>query len=244
MEVAEAPTIDTQELNLNPEAHDRDLHAFYRASFQHSQGDQELQETLFIWAHKTGILKQFNIPDELPTFISANFKMPTQHINREATKLPEYSTGAPWRGLYAIINNEELYLKGSEPQKRIDHIRNSDTNTVLLAVIAKIIARDEKYQAEERPGRTQPTVDDGPQDPHASFFRYFVLLDHKVGNPIFQKLYDQMRETTFKYKNSRFGVFDLRERHRQNVLMRKINILASKWELNHPGQQFFDIILP
>ena len=223
---------------------DRNLYGFYRSSFQHSQGNQPLQEKMFIWAEKQGLLNGFTIPKDMPDDIRNNFKMPALHTERggkRGTGLWDFRMASPWRGLHCIVTHAEApYLKGSEDQKEFDRIRNIRNPDDLVFLIAEeVIKRDLEYQNKERAGRTSPTQDDGPQDPHASFIRRYGLFLASPGNPIFQELYRQMHEIIKYYKNSNFKVFQIRERLRQRDLMHRINTLANSWERNHPGQRFF-----
>lgn len=94
-------------------------------------------------------------------------------------------------------------------QDLVDDVKTSD-------VVSKIINKDIKYQAEERPGRGEQ------DDKHSSVVRDYLIENKYTAGYGAEKVFEKMQE-------------DLSGDEMRPL----ISELATKWESNHPGENFY-----
>lgn len=228
-----------QPINLKDiaEEHSDDPFPFFVQSFQHSQGDANLQRQIFVWAKKSTLLDNFtDFPgDEM---VRDKLKMPAHH--REPRPGQRFLADNMWGDLLAVrFEKDPPYLKGSKDYKEFKDLIAASKDEVLFRIAKGIIERDRRFQDIDRQVKNDQERDDGPHDAHASFFRRHVVLGRPTGSPIFDQMYEEVGKLIDQYKSTKYSFFHLKHRARQTELMNVLGILQARWELHHSGQEFF-----
>lgn len=205
----------------------------FRQSFRFSQGDPNLQGTIFSWLVVKGYISENDVPIEVP---SAIYKVQPPRLHKDSRGgIDERKADIKemWHQLYERVRE-------TDP--------DSETSTNYAKdILSGIIYRDLKYQKEERPDRTGRVFPpDSPNDPHASLLRKFAILGESTGVDAYDILHAEIGVHIIRYKSeidSELVPFQEPLTNDQRVI-NKLAELADLWERNHndgvhPQSTFF-----
>lgn len=193
----------------------------YYQSFNHSQGDANLQGKMYL-------LMFLDSPDLVDLVIDLDTKEVEARFNDMFKAMPKMHEDTEINIVAGMID-EWTNLKKTLMGKELDIYTRAGGREVLIKEIAKgVVGRDLVYQAEVRRNRPE-TVDakhiDSKFDKHASFVRKFVINKRSTGNRFFDRMYEDI-------SNVVGGIVDA---NKDPMIPR----LERLWEANHPGHKFF-----
>ncbi len=113
---------------------------------------------------------------------------------------------------------------------------------LLQRILGSVISKDLQYQKPitPRPGRNKPNLNNGSDDPRASFLRRYSLESQPTGHPAFNELYKQLGQLINSPSVENFSQNPtLNAAYKGNL--NYLNSLRQQWETNHPGQTFFPV---
>jgi len=196
---------------LEPTALSKDLLRDYYQTFRLAQGELAIQPALFhflaLQHQKDG--HQPIMPEALAIAEQEleHLLPPARHIATTEEMRNDNESGfrAVWNEYTNILSAEPAPYRGLE------------------LILDDMLAKDIKYQKQERPGRTEK------QDPHESIVREYILGERLSGSPQLKEVRDMLRSTLLSPKDDSDDAQWMQER---------LETLIKDWEENHPQSSF------
>jgi hypothetical protein len=195
-----------------------------RASFRLSQGQPDVQKTLYEWAGVSGNLSDIEVPTELPNSIAA-LRLPKRHSNQNVT------SGAiadelqnTWEDFVSVTKSPP------DPSRRPEIIRK---------VYDAYIESDLKYVTIGRPERENDgsVKSDSEHDPHASWMRRYIILGEPTGVPAFDKLHEELRPVLVEAVD-KGEIPDTNLHYEDYIRQNDIAEVVKQWQIYHPGEKY------
>ncbi len=200
---------DSPEIQTAPPSNEqKDLKQLFYLSFRYSQGSMDVQDKLFSWLVKNRYIDKNQVTEDTRSFITSITYPGKNHV-------------------------EDDTVKGSL-DKMWDYLNRADGNyngNLEEDIAEGIIRRDLKYLEDEgRPNRNQENlvVPDSQNDPHASFFRKFILHGQSSGHVAFDTLFSSIRQNVNTSQTEEWL-----------KIKDDLQKLSSAWQEHHPDHSFF-----
>lgn len=261
--MSESKTPETELVRLTP-FESAVLRDYYH-SFRHSQGDPRLQGMLMLYIVKHYDYKDVgNISDlknKLDKFIS-EMSIPEEHthilmdeetkqdvlLDHQKAQYTDFGFQRSWLRLIATL--ERVFLDRPNPQdvdlygfyRELYNQSLWPKSKLLLEIAARVLYVDGNYQIRERPNRKVG------RDPHASFFRNYVIDGKLTGSPVYDKLYNDVGKLFESLGIGEITSLNELRRKGEEVGLSGYEVtriaeiysdLQSSWEGRHEGQKFF-----
>lgn len=187
----------------------------FRASFNHSQGNQGLQRDLFLFLEIHEYLDALSIPQYLPLHIDHAVSLPRYHIPKKPIEV-SLEKERVWNMLFDV-----KYLHESNPETfntMSQNLIQKLTTNIVTADLGKQHPHTPRYRKlSESPNRD---IYDYRFDPHASYLREYGVMKRPAGYEGFDHLYSE--------------VMSHLDRNDEQFIE-----LTFAWEKNHPNLNFF-----
>lgn len=234
-------------------------------SFHHSQGNPILQTLSSIYIarqyDKDDIGPTEDFEERLKPQIE-KFKIPREHkreqydektgklvtvLDDKAAQENDFGFRAQWDRLRMVFNrvfydtpnpSDDFFSLASTPGEIYKASILSPDN-FLFEIVSHIVDKDLEYQQKVRPNR------EGESDPHSSHLQMYALDRIPTQSTEYNRLYGDLRGLLDK-----LGIINTEDVHTSEEskpelsdekalsLKSKVQELAKKWEINHPGKQF------
>ncbi|MEI9913790.1 MAG: hypothetical protein WDN66_02180 [Candidatus Saccharibacteria bacterium] len=203
-------------------AFERQISRDFYLSFKFAQGHSPIQPFIY------RVLGNYyrSQPDYDPTYIRENsielmdklmrFTLPKSHVTK-SSKGGDFNPKTSSDGS-AFMSESGKFIEALNVEKD----PHADIDLDIETITRGLIRRDRVYQANERGYQAA--------DPHASYFRQYVLLREPTGSAAYDHIFARSLDL--------LAVDRYKDIHSTLPIAEVVSWLAPEWETNHPGESF------